>query len=365
MGGLPGSLDASFNPGLGANDEVRAIVVQPDGRILAGGRFKEFDGAAIAGLVRLSLDGRLEKTFVPQPQGTVLALALQPDGRVLLGGDFTTVGGEPRRRIARLLPDGTLDRSFDARGVLNREVRALALQPDGKILVGGSFDAAPAHKRLTRLNADGTRDPTFNPGAGASRIVWALALEPDGKILAGGDFTSFNGQTSGRLVRLLADGARDTSFDIGTGANNTVSAVYVQDDGKILVGGRFTTINGVPAGHVARLNPDGSLDSEFNAGTGVDGSVRSFAAQHSGKILIGGTFASVQGVPRNRVARLDANGAVDTSFDPGEGAVDGDLWRLALQTDRSLVIAGGFRSFNGVDCGRMARLNLGPAPGAR
>jgi uncharacterized delta-60 repeat protein len=356
---LPGSLDTTFNAGSGSGGDLRSLAVQPDGKILAGGRFKTFDDVPLQGIVRLDANGGLETTFSPRLRGAVQAIALQPDGKIVIGGDFMSVDGHRRARLARLNVDGSLDSDFDPGGALNRDVRALLVQSDGRILAGGSFDAAGGrrHNRITRLNANGTRDGSFNPGSGASKMVWALALQADGKILVAGDFPAFNDRPCGHLARLQADGSFDSSFQIGSGADGPVLGLYVQDNGKILLGGKFAFFNGIPRNHLARLNPDGTVDVSFDVGIGSDGGVRSLAVQPGGKIIIGGAFAAFQGIPRSHVARLNANGGLDPTYDPGYGAADGDIWCLALQPDLKVIVAGVFRTFDNVDSGHIARLN--------
>lgn len=187
------TLDSSFNPG--ANYAVYALAVQPDGLILAGGQFTTLGGKACGYVGRLNSDGSMDSAFSPGADGYVNALALQPDGKIIIGGAFTSLGGRPRNYIGRVNPDGTLDTNFVAGA--NGAVVAMALQPDGKILVGGAFTALNEQTvgRLGRLNADGTLDTSFDPGAGANNLVNCLALQPDGKILAGGKFTTLANQT--------------------------------------------------------------------------------------------------------------------------------------------------------------------------
>ena len=126
---------------------------------------------------------------------------------------------------------------------------------------------------IARLNADGSTDTGFNPGSGGNDWVEAVALQPDGKVLIGGSFTSFNGTPRNRIARLNANGSLDTTFNPGSGVDNTVNRIAVQSDGKVLLVGAFTTVNGVSRNRIARLNADGSLDTSFNPGTGANGFV--------------------------------------------------------------------------------------------
>jgi uncharacterized delta-60 repeat protein len=158
----------------------------------------------------------------------------------------------------------------------------------------------------------GSNDPTFNvvdDGTnrdGANYAVRALALQPDGKLLIGGDFTTYNGTPRNLIARLNADGSLDASFNPGSGANFEVHALALQSDGKVLIGGTFTSYNGTPRNRIARLNADGSLDASFNPGTGANSSVYALALQPDGKLLIGGAFTAYAFTPRTRLARLHA-----------------------------------------------------------
>jgi len=147
-------------------------------------------------------------------------------------------------------------------------------------------------------------DPDFSIGTGFDSNVRSIALQSDGKILVGGFFVSYNDTSQNYITRLNADGSIDTSFNIGTGFYNVVRSIAVQSDGKILVGGAFTSYDGTPQNRITRLNTDGSLDTTFNIGTGFDSTPASIAVQSDGKILVGGFFTSYKGTPQNRITRL-------------------------------------------------------------
>ncbi len=153
--------------------------------------------------------------------------------------------------------------------------------------------------------------------AGANGAVYTTILQPDGKILIGGQFTTYNGITANRIARLNTDGTLDTTFTVGTGADSSVNTITLQPDGKILIGGAFTTYNGTTVNHVARLNADGTLDTTFVTGTGTNGSVFTIALQPDGKILIGGWFTTYNGTTANYIARLNTDGTLDTTFTTG------------------------------------------------
>jgi len=294
----------------------------------------------------------------------VFALALQANGQLLAGGDFTTADGVPRNRVARLNADGTLDTSFlsflPTFGA-NSTVRSLVVQDNGLILMAGLFTNynSTTVNYFTRLNGNGTVDATFNSGAAANNPVYAVAstyVNGARTTMLGGAFTLINGTPLNSIARLLDNGKVDPTFNPGLGANATVYALAVQPDGKIVIGGDFTTVNGTNLNHIARLNQDGSVDNTFNPGAGPNASVRAIALQLDGGILIGGLFTNVNNVGLNYLARLTTTGAVDPAFQLGAGG-NGGVQSIAVQPDTRILVAGNFTSFSGVSRNRITRLN--------
>jgi uncharacterized delta-60 repeat protein len=297
--------------------------------------------------------------------GTVYGLALQANNQLLVGGDFTQANGVPRRRIARFNSDGTLDAGFSlpssAYGASD-SVRTIAVQTDGRILLGGLFTNVNSvvMSHFARLNYDGSLDSGFAIGSGADNPVYAIAQTFVGgaaKVLIGGSFATVGGTPINAIARLNSDGSLDSGFNPGLGANGTVYALVVQGDGKIIIGGDFTAVNGnTNFNHIARLNVNGSVDSTFNPGSGASDSVRAIAVQPDGGILIGGLFTSVNGVGLNHIARLNSNGSVDPNFQPGVGASD-TVYSIALQSDNRIVVGGQFTKCSNVSRSRITRLN--------
>ena len=197
---------------------------------------------------------------------------IQPDNKTVFSGDFRAYNGTLRNRIARMNADGSLDTGFMAspNSGANDTISCVALQPDGKVLIGGVFTSFNSTNRfhIARLNSDGTLDASFSTGLGANGSVWALALQTDGKVLIGGNFTSVNSTNRNNIARLNSDGSLDTGFS--GRPNGTVNAIALQADGKVVLGGQFTSLDNTNYSHIARLNVDGSLDTSFNAGLGAD-----------------------------------------------------------------------------------------------
>ncbi len=382
--------DGSLDPGFRAefDNDVSSIVLQPDGRIVVGGKFTTVRSDAAAdpiarnGLARLMPDGQLDLTYDPNPQGSafpqalVRAMAQQADGRIIIGGGFS--GFQPnatgaiiaRNRIARLNTDGTIDPAFDPNA--SNVVLALALAADGRILVGGGFltlqpngAAAPvAMTRLARLNADGTVDTSFS--VQPNNRVTALHAQADGSILVGGDFLTVTigsgaATTAPHLFRLDPTGAFDAGFDVIP--NGPVNAIATQADGRILLGGSFGSFfsrsnkSTITKNFVARLMPGGSLDFSFSAVPTA--AVHALAVEPDGSIVIGGAFMRVQGagssssLPRRRVARLQPNGSLDSAFNVNNGGTINASVRLP---DGGAIYAGSFAAIAGVTRSYIARV---------
>jgi len=191
-------LSSAFEAGEGVNGRVLAMVVQPDGKIVVGGNFSAVNGVPRGNLARLNADGTLDRTFADQyaagVNGTVYALALHPAGGVIVGGDFTSAGNTVRTDLAHFNNDGSVDLKFGSgQGgqVTNGCVSALAVQPDGKVLIGGSFNVVLGKQRINiaRLNADGTLDDPVAPKQIINGSVDSLVPLPGGSFVAGGGFT--------------------------------------------------------------------------------------------------------------------------------------------------------------------------------
>jgi uncharacterized delta-60 repeat protein len=327
-----GSLDAGFVAGSGANGDVFALGLTTNGLIFVGGDFTSLNGVGRTNVARLNAGGSLDVSFVPDPvtrfgtNATVRALAVHTNGtnsgKVIIGGAFDQVGTQPRTNLARLNVDGTVDVSFNPGRGPDNAVFATHIQSDGKVLIGGLFTVVNSANRsfVARLNSDGSLDATFNPGSGTDGPVRGIATDASGRIYLVGDFLSVDGVARNRIARLNADGSIDKNFDPGTGANSGAAAVVVNAGGQPVVGGVFTSINGTSRGRLARFNLDGVLDAGFAPVPGADEFVSSVALQSDGKVLIGGGFTGVNGLVRNRITRLNTDGSVDVTFNTGTGA---------------------------------------------
>jgi uncharacterized delta-60 repeat protein len=363
-----GTIDGTFNIGTaGPNKAIEVIQILPDGKILIGGEFTTFNGAAANHVARLNpANGSLDASFNSginitdfiindldlSPDGKIITASIpmfrlntngsldaslaspvigdvgfankvlvQPDNKILVGGYFTMANEKVIRHLARFNADGTVDNTFNQTVLsINSTINAIALQPDGKILIG--FDAAAGGG--ARLNPDGSFDRAITTGA----LVTDIKVLPDGKILMSGP---------NYVKRFNADGTADNTFNI-VAANARIHKMAIQPDGKILIGGDFTQVNSTPRQSVARLNADGTLDAAFNPLGGANGSVYDLAVQADGKILIGGDFTGVNfDTTKKYLARLNSDGSLDTSFAP---VISAKLRAVRIETSGKILVGG-------------------------
>lgn len=296
--------------------------------------------------------GKVDLTIDPQMDGNPDAISVQPDGKVVVGGSFFNVGPVARNRCARL--DATTGAADSFNPDVDNFISCSLVLPDGKVMIGGFFTAVGGvgRNKLARLNPDGTLDTTYNAQLSGSFGVTGMALQSDGKLIVVGNI-SLPGQSF--IVRLNPDGSRDGSF--APVLNSPPRGVAVRGDGQVLIWGQFTTVNGASYSRVAMLNgADGSTDPSFNDPLIVISGIQIDAAalQPNGKILVGGQVQSVNGTPINGMCRLNTDGSLDSSFDPN---VDGRVNSIALQADGSMIICGLFSHVGGQPRNRIAKIS--------
>ena len=360
---LVSSLFTPFDSGDGFNNTVRIIAVQSDGKILVGGEFTEYNQESVDNLIRLNVDGSIDDGFSIGDgfNNTVRVIAVQSDGKILIGGNFTEYDQESVGYIVRLNPDGSIDSSFETGNGFNFGVYSITIQDDNKILVGGEFfeyDGQTARK-LVRLNLDGSIDSSFDMGVGffGAGIIYDIKIQSDNKIVVGGSFLEFNLITYRRIFRLNSDGSPDNSFIIGDGfEGGDVRSIGIQDDDKILVGGSFTSYSGETVNRIVRLNVDGSIDDGFSIGDGFNGVVRVIAVQSDGKILIGGNFTEYDQESVGYIVRLNPDGSIDSSFETGNG-FNSIVYSITIQDDNKILVGGSFIQYDGQTATRIVILN--------
>ncbi|MFT3909303.1 MAG: T9SS type A sorting domain-containing protein [Ferruginibacter sp.] len=337
-----GTVDPTFNIGSGFNEVVKSIAIQPDGKIVVGGYFTQYNGQSFRTIVRLNPNGSVDPTFTPASTywAYVNAIFIQTDGRIFVGGSVEGAAN-------CLNADGSKNTTFTSRLAIRQlysypELKTLAVQPDGNIVVGGYFDhlggnginpGSFSESGIARVRPDGYRDTTFNgrilddngelANLGAGGIVNAIVLQADGKIIAGGDFTSYKTYNTStvvnRIMRLTNRGIVDPTFNAGgSGFNGGVYSITLLPGGKLLVSGGFTTYNGTAVASLIRLNADGTLDNTFNGGSGANSNIYSVAVENgSARLYISGEFTSYNTAGKNRVARIfndDAGAPIDCTI---------------------------------------------------
>lgn len=368
----PGELDTTFNfgkahqyfsdawnptPGGGASSTVEQIIELSGGKSFIVGDFQTYNGTVVNRTARLNPDGSLDGSFLPGTgaNNIVYTAALQSNGKYLVGGAFTSFNGTNRNRIVRLNTDGSIDQSFTVGTGFNDIVKSIALQPDGKVLVAGEFTSfnGSTWNRIVRLNSNGSVDASFNLVQGANNAIDNIYLLPNGKILIGGDFTNFNGFIRNRLALLNSNGSLDTLFNIGSGANGTIEATELQSDGKILIGGSFTTYNGIARNYLARLHANGALDMSFVPSSLVGSLVKTISIQSNGLILVGGVFSNSP--LTTGIRRLTVTGNLDSTFQAGPTGF-GSVHSIRNNSNGEILIGGEFSSFQGIPRSRVAKL---------
>ena len=242
----------------------------------------------------------------------------------------------------------------------NGVVYGLSVQSDNKTVIVGDFTAynSLTRNRIARMNVNGSIDTGFNPGSGADNFIGAIAQTTTGQFVVGGGFSSYNGTQRTRVARINSNGSLDAGFNPGLGPNGNVWAVAVQSNTKVIVAGEFDSVANVGRTRIARLNTDGTLDATFDPGVnGPNGTIWAVVVQSDGKIVIGGEFTTIAGFTVGGIARLNSDGSYDASFNPGAGA-DLTVFALSLQSDGKILAGGQFSTFNLNPRGGLVRLNL-------
>lgn len=283
--------------------------------------------------------------------GVVKAIKYQSDNRALVGGDFTYFS-PAQPYLVRLNPTGRYDDTFNKTLNLNGAVNVMAVFPDDKILISGTFTSVDGQvvNKFAKLDKNGHLDQTFTVGAGFNGTVNVITIDADGKILVGGEFTEFDGNSIKNLARLENNGSFDSSFNVGLGPNAAVYAIAVQNTGQILIGGAFTAYDVWDINHFLRINSDGSRDAfYYNAlGTGFNGNVYAIASETNNYAYVGGSFSDVNGASYNNLAVIDNNGWVSYSFSNGTGP-NGTVRGVYLVPNSKVILYGDFTQINGID----------------
>ena len=314
------------NIGSGPNNYGNNIEVRADGKIVVGGNFTSWNGTTANFLVQLNSDASIDTSFMSNFgsgfNGIALDVDSQSDNKVVVSGLFTSLNGNSRNFLVRLNSNGTEDTTFYSNlgSGFSFAPYTVEVQADGKILVGGPFAAfnGNTRNRLVRLNSDGTEDTSFytNLGSGFNDVVNFVLETSSNKIIVVGRFTSFNGNTRNRIVCLNSDGTEDTSFytNCGTAFNAPIRGVVQMSSGDLVFYGDFTTFNGSTAGHILKLHSDGTVNTTFATGSGLDTIAYNVAEDEFGDLIVGGPFSSYNGISVAYLCRIKPNGDYDQAF---------------------------------------------------
>lgn len=360
--------------------------------LFVGGNFTQYGDITVNRFIKLLDDGQIDPTFPTGAGFNSTVYSILPDnrvgheGKVYVGGLFTDYDTSPGNDgyIVRLNPDGSLDTTFDP-GVVAGAVRAITYAPDGSgdLYLGGEFTnyQGTAANRLVRITTSGARSvvTSFNTNAsgttnGPNGIVHTITAANDGTndIYIGGAFTTVAGSTINRIARLQNDGTHHTTFrtnviTTSNGFNSDVRKIMVDqsNNGRIYVGGAFTTYKAVASAMIIRLTSAGVTDAaNFAIGTGFTAAsiVHDIEAVHgTSDIVVGGTFTTYKGSPASKIVQINSTGSINPVFNYRKG-FDGTVYSLLMQSivenpTLDLYVGGDFASFNSTGMPKMARLN--------
>lgn len=370
-----GTLDTGFQVGT-VSGLLSTILRQTDGKILLGGNFTEYGGQPAQRVVRLLPTGALDPSFKAEVGASgrysselVSTLALQADGKILVGGTFETVQSQSRRALARLLPTGALDASFAPATTVATVISTVAVQPDGNILVAaynGTQAVAASFQSVVRLTPAGQLDATFRVASGLTPVSLRpqpmLVVQPDGRILMGVEQQNhFPGQ--GYVLRLLANGTLDATWRAPYfGDTNGPTSMQLLPNGQVLtsnMGVRLRSASG-PSSSVGLLNTDGSYNNTFAPKFQIPGLVKTVVAQPDGKLIVSGSFTEINGEEVQHLARIHANGALDLPFSQncklGGPSYFPVQTKVVLQPDGKVLLGGSFETVGGQAQVALARL---------
>ncbi|HYC36629.1 MAG TPA: hypothetical protein VEC19_09425, partial [Usitatibacter sp.] len=341
------SLAQVFNSGM-----VLASVTQPDGKVIIGGSFSHVGAVMRPFLARLNPDGSLDEAWNPAPNANVRALALDGNGNVFVGGDFYIIAGLNRTHVAKVsLATGAAVAMWSANvepaGLSSTSVHSLLADGAGSLFIGGTFSTVGGVSRnnLAKVSTEGTGpvDPTWNPNASSG--VYALALFSSGFLFAGGDFTTIGGQARRSLALLgaFSTGAAEAAWNPDVWG--TVRSLAVDSGGVLYVGGDFFQVAGQARRNLARFAPSGVLDPAW--APDPTGEVYAVAVDADRNSYVGGFFSQLSGVTRHGIAKFSSGGAVDGSFVPNTTPFSATVHSIRIAPTGDVHVGGVFYSMGG------------------
>ncbi|MDD3004878.1 T9SS type A sorting domain-containing protein [Flavobacterium sp.] len=390
-----GTKDTSFNIGTSFNTYVNSnypfassVQIRPDGKILVAGDLMSYNGTYKNSLFLLNSDGTIDNTFTLDSslgEISISKIKLMNDGKIMLASQFFS-------SIKRINSDGTIDATFlnsvhldPASSGGGTQVNDFIIQPDGKIIIIGKYDKIMEYnyRDISRINADGTIDTTFdskgfnisNPLSSTSenirKGVTAALLQPDGKIIISGSFKKYYNNPKNNILRLDSNGLLDDSFlgglDNATTETESLYQTFINgmtftSDNDIVAVGHFNTYNDSATDYIVRFSIDGTKNPDFNnTCRGFNGPVEVITENNSGQIIVSGNFRAYNGIAKDRIARLNADGSLDPTFGVQiHTFLENDLQPTALsvQPDGKIIVASSGRFVNGIKLGALVRLNV-------
>ncbi len=353
----PGAIDQTWTIGT-PNGPIYRGALQSDGKVLLSGNFTLYNGVPSAGFVRLNSDGTVDTTFTTNAANiidsipAIEAIAIQEDGKVLVGG--------PTSSLKRLNTDGTLDYDFE-----DLDIYDIALQSDGTIITARATAGVGRYDPVTGVRSD---YDNFSPGG---FVVKQVAVLPSDAIVATGSFNKYQQSSVNNVVWMDATGGYvfgGSGFDV-----DTINDIFVDTANSVLyMIGAFTTYNGQSARSIVRTTYDGSPSTDFDSTIGF--TTINFASMlgvspSSDKIVVVGDFSAYENIIAGGIVRLNATGHFD---EPSifEGSIDvgnnvalpvsgftGIPYVILIQSDGKMVIAGNFSEYKGVSVGKVIRVN--------
>lgn len=315
-----GTVDDSFNPGTGFNNVSSFFyktAEQPDGKVIIIGLLSSYDGNSIPGQIfRINLDGSFDNSFqaTGAGDGNLMDLRIFDDGKILISGSNKTFNGQNTGNIVRLFSDGELDRSFSPEVVIDETftfIRSFDIKDD-RIVVSGNIKLADnIEYEVVALDIEGTLDDSFLPSL-VSSSVWNTIIAGNSKILIGGPVRSLNNQSKQGLGVLNPDGSVDQDFDVDIERFAEVETDLILEDGGLLISGNYTEVNGQQVSGLIKLDAAGSIDDSFNIGP-IDGKVFTMIELDEG-YLVGGDFNIIGDKFVTGLALVTKDGEVDERF---------------------------------------------------
>lgn len=350
----PAQLDTTFNIGSGANAGINELIIQPDDKVIVAGMFVDFNGIAAGRIIRLLPDGEIDSTWIMSAGGAdsdIRGMALQPDRKVLIGGIFGLYNGSTANHLVRLDSVGNTDSTFVVGAGPDNEVQGITVNTNRVVIRGffNDYQGAPVPS-FAVLQMNGSLDTSFILPTESFLSVSDFHILSNDQLYLGGNFTTYNGQTVNRIVRLLPNGSIDTTFNTGTGLNAMVRRLLVQNNGDILVAGTFNEYKGLPVSRLIRLRPNGDRDTSFNVVVPSLATLDALAIDTAGRIYMTGSDAGTL-----FLKRLFPDGSEDTGFNTGTG-FNGNITQLAHQSNNKLLVTGFFSLYQNQQAGRVARM---------